>query len=89
MNRITEKQLEAIVKRLNEVLKAPLEPYKKVGSRHVAQVGNYHLSWAYGGVSLHKMVNKSGGIEDVFRCGHTTKRDLANRMWAFIDWSRS
>jgi hypothetical protein len=30
------------------------------------------------------MVNTGGGVTDIFGCGHVAKRDLANRMQAFI-----
>jgi hypothetical protein len=79
--RVTEAQLEAIVKRINVATGSPLEPYVN----RVAQIGCYHLSGAYGGVSLHRMTCTSGGIKDVFNCGHITKRELADRMYAFLD----
>lgn len=83
--RITEKQLEAIVQRINQTTKSPMETYTKLKTgKFKAHIGNYHLSYAYGGVSLHRMHNSGGGVEDVFGCGHITKRDLANRMWAFL-----
>ncbi len=50
-----------------------------------SEIGAYVLSYAYGGVSLHQYVNTNGAINDVFRCGHVPKRDLYNRMNAFID----
>jgi hypothetical protein len=49
-----------------------------------ANVGNYHLSHAYGGVSLHQMSNLGGGVRDVFSCGHVPKRNLCDRMFAFL-----
>lgn len=84
MNSITIKFLEAQVARLNTITNSPLESYKREGERHVAQIGNYHLSGAYGGYALHRMGNESGGISDVFRCGHVAKRDLSNRISAMI-----
>lgn len=44
----------------------------------------YHISQAYGGYALHKEHNAQGGIRDVFSSGHTTAKDLYNRMQAFI-----
>ena len=82
--RITERDLEAVCKRINEVTGNPAETYKKEGEKYIAQLGNYHLSYAYGGVSLHRMDKEGGGVSDVFGCGHTTKRDLYNRMQAYI-----
>lgn len=84
MERMTQQHLQAIVDRINRTTGAPMKPYEKVGERYVAQIGNYHLSGAYGGQSLHRMVSEGGGISDVFGCGHVTKRDLADRMYAFI-----
>jgi hypothetical protein len=87
-NRVTEAHLEAIVKRINVATGSPLEPYAKLTEENMgarAQIGNYHLSYAYGGVSLHRMSNTSGGVSDVFRCGHIPKRELADRMYAFMD----
>ena len=83
-NTITIKFLEAQVNRLNILTNSPLVPYVKSGERYVAQIGNYHLSGAYGGHALHRMGNQGGGISDVFSCGHVTKRDLSNRISAMI-----
>lgn len=76
MKRITEKQLQALVDRLNE----------KANIVHpsMRNVGTYMLSFAYGGVSLHRIMNESGGVDDVFRCGHVPKRDLYNRVQSYL-----
>lgn len=85
MERITEKHLQAVVDRINTATKSPMQPYvKNADGRYVAQIGNYHLSHAYGGVSLHRMHNEGGSIEDVFGCGHVAKRELYNRLYAFM-----
>lgn len=85
MSRITEKDLEAVVDRINRVTSSPPASYvKDVDGKLVAQVGNYHLSYAYGGVSLHRMV-EGGGETNVFRCGHVPKRELYVMMQAFLD----
>lgn len=88
--RITQKDLEAVVARLNRLTGSPEKPYVRdeKGSLYDAQgkslsTGNYHLSYAYGGVSLHRVCS-SGGINDVFRCGHIPKRDLYEKMHSFI-----
>ena len=80
MTRITDKQLDAIADRLNKITNSPLKPY--IDGK--AQVGNYHISHAYGGVSLHRMHNDGGGVSEPLNCGHVPKRELANLMWAFI-----
>lgn len=85
MQRITFIRLQAVCDRINRATGSPLQPYVKGddGMYH-AQLGCYHLSRAYGGVSLHRMVTDDGGVRDVFGCGHVPTRDLANRMHAFL-----
>jgi hypothetical protein len=89
MNRITEKQLECAVNAINQLTKSPLETYSptkgsRVAPKYESNIGNYHLSYAYGGVSLHRIMNKNGGVDDIFRCGHISKRELWNRMQSYI-----
>jgi hypothetical protein len=81
MNRITEKQLQAVVDRLNRITGSPLEPY--IGGE--AQIGNYHLSHAYGGVCLHRMYNEGGGVSSPLSTGHITKRELMGLLHAYIN----
>lgn len=80
MNHITEKQLQAVVDRLNRITNSPMQPY--VDGK--AQPGNYHLSHAYGGVCLHRMGNENGGVSSPLSTGHITKRELLNLMHAYI-----
>ena len=85
MQTITFKHLEAVVNRINTMTGNNLLAYSKVDDKYIANIGNYHLSGAYGGYALHRMHNLSGGVSDVFQCGHVTKRELMNRMQAFIN----
>ena len=80
MNRVTEKQLQAVVDRLNRITGSPLTPY--VGGK--TQIGNYHISHAYGGVCLHRMHNENGGVSSPLSTGHITKRELLGLLYAFI-----
>jgi len=84
MQTVTKKDLKSQVDRLNREMNLPLVPYIREGDKFIAQIGNYHLSGAYGGHALHKMVTDGGGISDVFGCGHITKRDLSARISAMI-----
>ena len=79
-SRITEKDLAATVRRLNETTKSPTA----YGDSNGSHIGHYHISHAYGGVSLHRTCSTGGAINDVFRCGHVTKRDLYNRIHAML-----
>jgi len=81
MNRVTEKDLKAIIKRLNEATGANVEHY----TDGVPSPFNYHLSCAYGGYALHQFGETGSGVRDVFSSGHTTKRDLYNRISAYLE----
>lgn len=85
MQRITDSMLEARVRRLNELTGSPQEPYSRVNGQNVANVGNFHLSHAYGGVCLHRMANESGGVRTPIISYHTTKRELYDRINSFLD----
>ena len=84
MERITRKQLDFLCERINNAKKTPQAPYERIDGSLVGQIGNFHLSGAYGGVSLHQTMTEGGGVRDVFSCGHVTKRDLYNRMSAYL-----
>ena len=77
-NRVTEKDLNIIVSRLNQLTGYGRSPDYSV-------IGSYTIDYAYGGVSLHKYCNEHGAVSDVFRCGHIPKRDLYHRICAYID----
>lgn len=86
MKPITQIQLQAVCDRINRTAGTPLESWVKDSmGRNKANIGNYHIDSAYGGVSLHQMLSDGGGVRDVFQCGHVTKRALINRMFAFIE----
>ena len=81
--RITRSFLKAKAATINNMTKSPAEPYRTVNGKAVANVGNYHISGAYGGYCLHRMCNESGGVSDVFDCGHIPARQLAALMSAY------
>ena len=80
MQPITKQNLESVVSRINTLTGNADRPY----TDGKANVGNYHLSFANGWASLHRMGNESGGISDVLQCGHQPKRELYYLMHAFI-----
>ena len=83
MERITRSQLDNAVLWLNKLTDSPEECYRKEGDKWVANVGNYHISGAYGGFALHRMGNEQGGIRDIFQTGHVPMRELYNLIHAF------
>lgn len=83
--RVTTQMLENLALTINEVTGNPTETYERgEDGRWSGLVGNYHISSAYGGASLHRMVNTSGGASDVFGRGHMPKRELGELMHAFL-----
>lgn len=83
--RTTLKTLETLCRWINERTNSPLEPYtKSEDGRIKANIGNFHLSHAYGGVCLHRMHNESGGVTTPLIHGHVPKRELETAMRAFL-----
>ena len=84
-HRVTQSHLQAVVDRINRITQSPMVPYAKdADGKHIAQIGNYHLSGAYGGVCLHRMQNDGGGVSSPLSSGHITNRQLLDLMYAYI-----
>ena len=87
-NTITQKDLENLVARINEATKSPETPWNHDDGKITANIGNYHLDYAYGGVKLERMCNEGGGVNTVSTAwvygGYGTKRELYNWMKAFL-----
>ena len=81
MQRITNAHLQSMCDTINRLTGSPmtyLNEYNQIN------VGHYHISGAYGGVNLAQVVNSNVGERDVVSCGHISKRDLYDRMYAYI-----
>lgn len=66
--RITRSDLEAVVRRINKVMGTPEKPWQPKRDDTpgmTANIGNYHISGAYGGVSLHRMMNEGAGTLEI------------------------
>ena len=83
--KVLTKDLEAVVSRINLITGSPQTSYTSENGKSVANIGNYHLGYAYGGVCLQRMSNSSGGVSIPISSGYTTKKDLYNLMHAFIN----
>lgn len=81
--RITRKFLEAQCETLNRITNSPEQPWDRSSGRAVGQIGNYHISGAYGGYSLHRTTNEGGAVDDVLSCGHIKARELSERISAY------
>ena len=86
MERITIKHLRALAARLNTITGSPMEyaSPRTQGVPFSANIGNYHISQAYGGYCLHRVANHGGGVSCPLSSGHIPARDLYERMHAYI-----
>ena len=83
--RVSIKDLEIRVAHLNEATGMPAAPYTKgKDDKFHCNIGNYHLSQAYGGVCVHQMSNENGGVREPIWSGHVPKREALERLSAFI-----
>jgi hypothetical protein len=85
MERVTEKQLKALVERINVITGNPTEAWTKQGDGTIkANIGNYHLDWAYSGCQLCQMMNEGGGVNTPIGGGFWTKREMSEKLRAYI-----
>lgn len=83
MERITEKQLQAVIDRLNRTTNSPIASYTETDKGYKTNVGNYHLDYSYGRVAVVRMHNTGGGIESILP-GGTTKRECYEQLHAYL-----
>jgi hypothetical protein len=82
--RVSIKDLEIKVKQLNKETGAINETYTKgENGKYTANIGVFHLSQAYGGVALHRIMNENGGVTDIFGY-HMPKRELMDRISGYF-----
>ena len=82
--RTSIKTLKYLVNQINSLTGSPDTPYTRAGDKMTANIGNYHLSQAYGGVCVHRMENESGGCSTPIWSGHGTKKEAEMKLRAFI-----
>lgn len=84
-NRIKQADLEFLVSQINKLTNSPATySTKQADETYKTNVGHYHLSYAYGGVNLHRIVNEGGAITTPLGGGYHTKRELYEKLQAFI-----
>ena len=89
MKRVTKNDLQAIVDRINRIMKTPQKFYTRQPlpdgrTKTMVNVRHYDLHFTYGGVALYQTVNENGGIRDVLNTGHVPKRELQRLLFAYI-----
>ena len=83
--RVTEKMLQNQVDYLNELTGNPPTSWTRQDGRNRANIGNYHLYFAYGGVCLHQVTNEGGGVKTPIGGGCVPKKELHGKLSAFIE----
>lgn len=84
MERVKQKDLEILCGILNKITSSPTEQFTKAEGKLKANVGNFHLSWAYGGVCLHRMHSIGGSVTCPLGQDHIGKKELYYKMQSFI-----
>ena len=83
--RTSIKTLEKLCDWINEATGSPMTPYtREENGKFTANIGNFHLSQAYGGVCVHRMHNEGGGVTTPIFHGHISKKEAEQRMRAFL-----
>lgn len=80
----SKKTLEKLCELINTATGSPLTPYTRTESGLTANIGNFHLSGAYGGVCVHRMHNQSGGVTEPIWSGHISKAKAETKMRAYL-----
>lgn len=81
--RITNKELDILVNKLNTLTNNPLKPYEYTDGKCIPQPGNYHLDAAYGGIKLCQQC-ESGGSRNISTQGYGTKKEMYHFLEAII-----
>lgn len=82
--RITMAMLEQLCKDINHITDSPVNPYTESFDGYlIANIGNYHISKAYGGYNLHRICSEGGAIRTPIRDGYYTKSELYDMMYAY------
>ena len=79
--RITDKQLQSVVDRINKITGMPPAPYDEHSN---PCAGNFHLDYAYGMQTLSRMAKVGTGSDNVLGVGFVSKYELYHLMHAFI-----
>lgn len=82
--RTTRKTLQILVNQINTETNSPATPYTRTGEKLAGNIGNYHLSEAFGGVCVHRMATDGGGVTTPIFHGHIPKREAEIAIRAFL-----
>lgn len=85
MQRITDKDLDKAVERLNKAKGTPIATWTRDNEgKSKANIGNYYVEGAYGGVKLVQVEGEGGSIRVISQGGYGTKRELYNIIHSML-----
>ncbi len=89
-DRVTISDLEAVCRRINRTLngtdETPVWTMDDTGRNSPrANIDVFYLDGAYGGYALYRVMSEGGGVTDVLNTGHTSKRELRDQMFAYLE----
>lgn len=84
MERITTLKLEYVAGRINKATNSPMNAYTRFGNKYTLNVGHHHVHGACAGYQLQRICNASGGVTCPLGEGYTTKRELYEKMRAYL-----
>ncbi len=84
MDRITQKDLEALASVINDLTGSPMTSHTETTEGLKFNVGHYLLDYLDGGVSLQRTTTGFGATEFVSAGGYTMKKELYHWMSGFI-----
>ena len=81
--RVTKEMLENKVDHLNNVTDSPRKYFSDDG-KFTVNIDHYCIGGAYGGYELHRICTNGGGVTTPLNTGHIPKKELYDRISAFI-----
>ncbi len=85
--RITQKDLDKLCDRINELTNSPMEydRFNPNTGKIEACIGHYFVSSAYGGWQLQRLHNSEGGVTLPLGYGYVPARRMYERLQDFIN----
>lgn len=84
MDRITNAHLETLVTHINKITNNPVEACTNNEGKFTWNVGSYCIGYSFNGVNLERISSNGGGVSQPFGHAAYTKRELYEKMQAFI-----
>jgi hypothetical protein len=78
------KTLKKLCEFINSATGSPATPYTRTETGLRANIGNFHISQGYGGVCVHRIANKDGGVTTPIWATYISKKAAESNMRAYL-----